>query len=178
VPGDFAVEALVAASVVAGLSELTKLGHVLAQAHSGRPGTVVRDLAVHSVVALVTGRVSARLALSAHFWCSHAELGRVLACAEVQFTRAGLSRWEKALVVRGQVAVVARRKWGLVTGAVLLTGRFDGLDGGHEHAHALAARVVGLDLVARLAVAVARRPSGVAFLANFAGVAPAELGPS
>jgi hypothetical protein len=82
--------------------------------------------------------------------------------------------------VRGQVAVVARRKWGRVTAAVSFTGgraRRRGGAGG-EHADALAGRVVGDDLVARLAVAVARRPSGVAFLANFAGVAPAELGPS
>jgi hypothetical protein len=176
VPGDFAVEALVAASVVAGLSELTKLGHVLAQAHSGRPGTVVRDLAVHSVVALVTGRVSARLALSAHFWCSHAELGRFLARAEVELTDAlSLENSSDTPVVRGQVGVVARGGGGSVTAFVFPTGgRFDS----RHHADALAGRVVGLDLVARLAVAVARRPSGVAFLANFAGVAPAELGPS
>jgi hypothetical protein len=101
-----------------------------------------------------------------------------LACAEVQFTRAGLSRREKALVVRSQVGGVARRKWGLVTGAVLFTCRLDGVDGGHEHAHALAGRVVGLDLVARLAVAVARRPSSVALLANIARVASPKHWPS
>jgi len=166
VPGDFAVEALVAASEVTGLSELTKLGHVLAQANSGRVGTVVRDLAVHSVVALVTGCVSARLPLSAHFWCSHAELGRFLEL----FAHALSSLSDNNVGARDQ-AVVARRIRERVAGFVKPTGgRFDS----REHAHALAARVVGLDSVARLAVAVARRPLGVAFLADIAGVASPE----
>lgn len=62
VPGDFTVKARIALSVVAGLSELTKLGHVLLEADSRRPGSVVGDLAVHSAVALVTRCVSARVA--------------------------------------------------------------------------------------------------------------------
>lgn len=87
VPSDVAVEASIASSVVAGLSELTKLGHVLLQADSRRPGSVVGDLAVHSGVALIANGIPAWIALSAHFWGSHANLGR-FALAEIEFAHA------------------------------------------------------------------------------------------
>jgi len=127
-----AVEAGVAGSVVAGLPKLTKLGHVLRQADSGSPGSVIREFAVHSWVALVSGRVPAGLALAAHFRRTHSNPGssrlRVLgSVSEEVLAGARLARGEKALVVRLEVGPVTRRVRGRVAASVGLASARGGV---------------------------------------------------
>lgn len=127
VPGNRAVKSGVALSVVTRLAFLAEFRHVLAQADSGSPGSVIRVLAVHSRVALVAGRVEAGFAFSAHLRCAHAE-SRVLGVAasfgrrsQVVDTGARLSLGEEPSPVCGEVVGVARRKWGPVAFPASLT---------------------------------------------------------
>lgn len=66
VVGVLAVQPGVALTVVTRLAKLAKFGHVLAQADSRGPGSVICVLAVHSVITLVPRSVEAGLALTAH----------------------------------------------------------------------------------------------------------------
>jgi len=107
-----AVEASITGSVVAGLSKFTKLGHVLRQADTGSPGSVIRVFAVHSIVTLVSRSVSAGLALAAHLRGTHSNPGssrlRILSSiSEEVLAGARLARGEKVLVVRLEVGPVA-----------------------------------------------------------------------
>jgi len=126
VPSDFAVQPGVAGAVIAGLALFAKLRHVLRQADSRSPGSVIRVLAVHSIVAFVAGRVETGFALTTHLRSAHPELCHSIALVAFALIRrtkevdtsARLAGWVEPDPVGLEVVVVARGQRGSVASAV------------------------------------------------------------
>lgn len=131
VPSDFAVQPGVAGAVIAGLAQFAKLRHVLLQTDSRSPGSMIRVLAVHSIVAFVAGRVETGLALTTHLRCAHPELGHSIALVAFALIRrtkevdtsARLAIWVESDPVGLEVVVVARGQRGLVASAIGFASR-------------------------------------------------------